>query len=318
MVKGMHTEADYDEFLQEVIAPAVEDFKITNADALIGLMTFRHPITPGRDGFKIPVLKRGDDVVQRLGEFGRAAYMKSDRDELEFAAERYGISVAFTEDALARALDEGVVDPIQNELRHARLLMSDKYGATIKTPVISGWGDAEDAPKYADRTFANHSHLINDGGTGDGDLQGDAQHFPENAANTDEVLRLSTIRGAKSHVSEHGQAPDTMIVSDFGLNDILTLLETQGVGSPLLPATIEGSVGRLYGMNIFVTPWMNDNTFVIVDSRQKPIVFGERESLELRTERNLLERKWDGQMMAAWVFGMVHKWAGIAVTYDSP
>lgn len=315
MVKGLHTEADYNDFLLDEIAPAVEDFNITDADALIGLLTFRHPVTPGRDGFKIPVLKRSEEAVQRLGEFGRSAYMKTDRETLEFTVERYGIAVAFTEDALARALDEGVVDPIQNELRHARLLMSDKYGTTIKTVMLDAWGDAEDAPKYADRTFVSHSHLINDTATTDGDIAADDVHFP---GATDEKLSLKVIRGAKMHVSEHGYRPDVMVISDAGLNDMLTLLETQGTGSPLLPATIEGSVGRLYGLSIFTTPWMDDDRFVIVDSRQKPIVFGEKEGLELRTERNILERLWDGQMFASWVFGMVHKWAGVSVRFDSP
>lgn len=315
MVKGMHTEADYEQFLLDEIAPAVEDFNISNADALIGLCTFRHPVTPGRDGFKIPVLKRSEESVQRLGEFGRSAYMKTDREELEFTVERFGIAVAFTEDALARALDEGVVDPIQNELRHARLLMTDKYGDTLKSVFLTGWGDAEDAPKYADRTFSSHSHLINDTATTDGDIAADETHYPGAA---DEKLTLKVIRGSKMHVSEHGYRPDVMVVSDAGLNDILTLLETQGSGSPLLPATIDGSIGRLYGLSIFVTPWMDDDQLVILDSRQKPIVFGEKESLELRTERNLLERLWDGQMFASWVFGMVHKWAGIAVRFDNP
>lgn len=308
MAIGNASQEDYEQFILDHIVPAIDEFLIESADALVALVTYRQSVPRGQESFKIPVKQRTNHGMETLGEYGRASYIHTERSSLEFTVERKALSLLLTEDAIAKAVEEGVVDAVQNELDNAFIEVSDEYAATLKTVLLDGWGDGEDAPLFADRTFANHSHIKD---------AVDLDPAADTAGGAAGALNRKVLRQARQDVMEHGEDASILIVSPQTEVDILELAEEHSSGGGmLLPATINGSIGRLYGMDIFVSAWMPDDRFVVTGRRRKPIVFGEREAPELRSEFKQLDRQWDAQIHASWVFGMVHKWAGVTVTYN--
>lgn len=308
MVKGNASREDYEQFIQDHIVTAVDEFLVSEASVLIPLLTYRQQVPRGQESFIIPVKKRTSHGMELLGEYGRASYIHTERDSLSFTVQRKALSLLLTEDGIAKAVEEGVVDAVQNELNNAFLEVADEYADTLKTVLLDGWADGTtDAPTYADRTFVAHDHIV------------DAVELDAAATVTGGAagaLTKKVLRQARHLVMEHGEDADLLIVPPQAELDIIELMEAQGTGVPLLPATISGSIGRIYGMDIMVTPWMPDGRFVVTGRRRKPIVFGEREKPELRQEFRELDRQWDAQIHASWVFGMVHKFAGATVTYN--
>lgn len=308
--KGNFSSADYQAFLQDLIEPAVEEFKVADHLPLLQRLTYSHSVPLGQKTFKIPQIKNSSGIADRLGEYGRADNVRYEVGELEFTVERYGASILLTKDAIDTARAEGVLDPINRAVSNAMRVMDRTYANTLVDVVKLGWGgglttaEFEDAPEYAGRTFTAHTHVVD-------------YRTANEPGNTPSVLTLDLILDAKDDVAEHGYIPDTIMMSPREHTKLIKVLDTNDAEALLEQGQIDGSIGRIFGMEIFVNAWMPDDLFLVVDSSAKPIVFAERESPEFVTDFSALNRLFDGQVLASWVFGVTEAWAGAVYYHDA-
>lgn len=307
--EGNYSSADYEQFVQELIVPSIENFKIADHQPLVARMTYRQQVPLGQKTFKIPRLEVSEGIADYLGEYGKASYAKDAVSELEVAVERRGTGYLLTKDSIDSARLEGVFDPINRAVDNALRVMDRTYASTMIDAMEGGWGgglnpgDYEDAPPYAGRTFTGHTHVV-DYRTGNGQSL------------TPQALDLAIILDAKDNVAEHGYVPDTIFMSHKEHTELVLLMDSTDAESLLEEAQVEGSIGRILGLDIFVTPWLSDKQFIVADSGAKPIVFAEREGLSDASEFDPLSRLLEGQMHASWAFAVVEEWAGAIYYHD--
>ena len=138
----------------------------------------------------------------------------------------------------------------------------------------------------------NTGRLYSYGNVDDADLI--ASHYVAAASGAAGVVSLSDITNAMKLIGAHGYNATTLVISPAHYKSLLDLADFQTVLSSTFSSNVQhvieetdpfrntlgtGIVGQLYGLNVFVNPWIAATRYGVFDLSTKPLAFVQRRAL---------------------------------------
>jgi hypothetical protein len=294
---------------------ALIDYKTTDLPAM---SMFTEPMNTDTGGnidltFTLPSMK-----MEEIDEGSTPKYQHTKLRSERVAVREWGIAVGvtrrmiedsrFNEVELAlnearRGVDRHLTNHVINAVfgfGDATLGTGSPAGTDIDTATLEGpsAGSITDFSTniyggfIANSGTVNTGRLYSYGNVDDADLI--ASHYVDAASGAAGVVSLSDITNAMKLIGAHGYNATTLVISPAHYKSLLDLADFQTVLSSTFSSNVQhvieetdpfrntlgtGIVGQLYGLNVFVNPWIASTRYGVFDLSTKPLAFVQRRAL---------------------------------------
>ena len=293
---------------------ALIDYKVTDLEAL---RMFAEPMTTDTGGdiditFALPSM-----AMEQIDEGSTPKYQHTQMRSERVSVNEWGLAVGVTrrmiEDSrfneVQMALNEARRSVDRHLTNHVVNALFGLTNATLgtgisgTTSITAATGEGPGTGTITDFSANIYGGFIGTGGTvGTGRLYAyanqddgvlEASHYVA-AASTSGIVSLSDITNAMKLIGAHGYNATTLVISPAHYKSLLDLADFQTVLSSTFSSNVQhvieetdpfrntlgtGIVGQLYGLNVFVNPWIASTRYGVFDLSTKPLAFVQRRAL---------------------------------------